>query len=87
MHGGGELGKYKCSHMHFFFFFKTQESAHYHCDMSAYIVKSGIKDRSNMGPLHKTLIILKVDRYYGLFHWKRGFTVHFGLKKKKKGKE
>lgn len=35
-----------------------------------------------MGPLHKTLIILKVDRYYVLFHWKRGFTVHFGLKKR-----
>lgn len=71
---------------HAFFFFKTQESAHYHCDMSAYIVKSGINNRSNMGPLHKTLIILKVDRYYGLFHWKRGFTVHFGFKKKR-GKE
>lgn len=65
-------------------FFKTQESAHYHCDMSAYTVKSDINNRSNMGPLHKTLIILKVDRYYGLFHWKRGFTVHFGFKKKKK---
>lgn len=64
---------------------KNQESAHYHPNTSAYIVKTDINNTSDMGLLHKTLIILKLDLHCRLFHWKRGFTVHFGFKNTKQG--
>lgn len=65
----------------FFFYCIYTESAHSRCNLIAYIVKTDINNGCNItwGPHRKTLITLKVDRYYRLFYWKRGFTMHFGF--------